>query len=111
MPKRPFDLGAAVAVKIGALDERITFQLGGAEFSLPTAATWDEDKLKATASKSPFDVLREEMGKAEYDRLVEASAGTSRGKFDFITAQELFRYYMEASGLGGPGESSASSSS
>lgn len=102
---KPFNLGAAYAAKLSANGAAVVFELGDAEFSMPSAASWDEQRLKATAKQSPFDIIREALGDEEYARLEEAAKSTSAGKFDFGMAQELLRHYMEASGLGTQGES------
>lgn len=101
---KPFDLGAAYAAKLSANDGQVTFRLGGADFSMPSAAKWTEEQLEATSDKSPFDVIRDALGAEDYARLCQAAkdAGTP---FDFGMAKELLEYYMRASGLGAPGES------
>jgi hypothetical protein len=100
----PFDLGAAYAAKLSANDGQVTFAVGGAEFSMPSAAKWTEDELKATGSKSPFEIIREALGDEEYKRMTEAAeaAGTP---FDFGMSKALLEHYMAASGLGSQGES------
>ncbi len=102
---KPFDLGAAYAAKLSAGDGQVVFEVGGATFTMPSAATWTEEQLKATATKSPFEVIRDALGDEQYELMVKSAAGTTAAAFDFGMAQELLRFYMEASGLGAPGES------
>lgn len=104
--KSPFSLGAAYAAKLSANDGAVEFEVGGAEFSMPSAAKWTEDDLKATATQSPFEVIRNALGKDDYTRLLQAAIiENAPSGFDFGMAQELLKFYMSASGLGAPGES------